>query len=289
MSEQEMSLIEKYFKNELDESERFVFEQRMAADTAFRDEVVLYQRALNAIDLYAKDAFKKQLQERRPATNPGKNRKFYFIGLVALLLLIIICFLWWRNSTPSPQPQQQVIPPPTMDTVPTVDKRLVESLPYTERSSSPKELNIPMLFSKHYRPYKPAEEDGAVHGGSSNPVAPTALTEIENSLRNGKYEEVLLVFDQLPPKIKENLNAIFLKANALMALDRFAEAQPLFERVAAVPANIYSGEAKWYLALIALQQNDLSSAKYWLKLIKDDPGTAPNRREYAGSLLKKIE
>lgn len=287
MSEQEMSLIEKYFKNELDESEQLVFEQRVANDTAFRDEVALHKRTLNAIDLYAKDAFKKQLQERRPATNPGNSRKFYFIGLVALLLLII-SFLWWSNSTPSPEPQRQLVPPPAMDTLPTVDTSLVQGQPRAGKPSLPKRPNTRQLFAKYYQPYKPAEEDGAVHGGSSTPV-PTTLTAVENSLRNGKYEDALLDFDRLPSKIKDNLNAIFLKANALMALDRFSEAQPLFERVAAVPANIYSGEAKWYLALIMLQQNDLPKAKYWLKLIQDDPGTAPNRRADAGSLWKKME
>jgi tetratricopeptide (TPR) repeat protein len=289
MSEQEMSLIEKYFNNELDEAERLVVEQRMANDTAFRNEVALHQRTLNAIDLYAKDAFKKQLRERRPATNPGNNCKFYRIGIVAVLLLLALFFGWWRISTPSPQPQPQLMPPPAKDTAPIVDTPMVPGQPRAEKPSVPKSPDTRQLFAKYYRPYKPAEEDGAVHGGSTNPVATTTLTEVENNLRNGKYEDALLAFDQLPPKIKDNLNAIFLKASTLMALDRFSAAQPLFERVAAVPANIYSGEAKWYLALIALRQHDLPTAKNWLQLIQDDPGTAPNRRTDASNLWKKIK
>lgn len=288
MNDQDKSLIERYLRQDLAEAERAAFELRLAGDADLREEVLLYKRTLTAIDLYAKDDFKKKLRAHR-STAGHRNGKTFWL-LLGVLLCLGAFWVWGPWNSPDAPPVQPPVPsplPPATDTsAPSVKTPVARETPATEKNAQP---NPQQLFARLYKPYQPAAEDGAVHGANPGPAAPATLQDLERCLREGRYADARAAFDQLPPAIRENLNALFLKANAEMALGHTATAAPFFEKVAASPANLYAGEARWYLALIALKQGDVPTARKWLRMVRDDQGCAPARRAAAAQALKQLK
>ena len=99
---------------------------------------------------------------------------------------------------------------------------------------------------------------------------------------NKKYQEAINIFDSLDPSVKENDNVLFLKANALMAINKVDEATLLLETIIKNKESRNVKEALWFLGLCSIYKGDLQLAKHYLSnsLLKEN--------KTAIEVLKKI-
>lgn len=87
MNEQELELIERYLRHQLSAAEQQAFEARMAADEAFRQEVLLHGRAMAALNFQGLSNLKKKLQQREePHALEKKKWQMGFFGRLRLFL-----------------------------------------------------------------------------------------------------------------------------------------------------------------------------------------------------------
>ncbi|MEK7253330.1 MAG: hypothetical protein AAB316_01185, partial [Bacteroidota bacterium] len=119
MENADLERIEKYFRQELTEAERAAFEQKLATDEAFRQEVALHERALTAIRFDSLWDLKSEFQQREAALRRQKSiaRKRW---LAALLLSLFFAGGWWfwkRSSEKTPPVPQTQTTPPAQDTL----------------------------------------------------------------------------------------------------------------------------------------------------------------------------
>ena len=300
MSEQDLLLIELYYRNELGEAERLAFEQRLTEDADFREEALLHQRALAAIRLHAKDLLKKKLQDR-PVVAPDPRPQIWrwAAGAAALLLAAwLIGYCWTQAHQPPPiiAPPQSAPTAPT-DTAPQKNAPPpldTASPPPSEQAKTKPRLDKEKLFADAYQPHKP-DPGGPVK--SATPTAPqdtgsskvTTINQLKQLAQEGKHAESLAAYELLPQDMKGRDIALFFKANSLMALGRSDEATALFEGIGANPQSAYASYAQWYAALCALKKGDLPKAKKWLRQVAAEGGnTSKEQREEAKKLLERL-
>lgn len=100
--------IDRYFKKELSESERLIFEKRCESDQAFADEVTFYISARALMEVEADMQTKKELDELYTGQINKKNgvlkKMFPYFMMAAAACLIL--FLGWQFLYKAPSAQQ---------------------------------------------------------------------------------------------------------------------------------------------------------------------------------------
>jgi len=113
-----------------------------------------------------------------------------------------------------------------------------------------------------------------------NVVVPIVRNEIKTSKKakvfanyeQGNYKNALLGLNQLTTKDSlSSLTISFYKANSHLYLGNYKKAKELFLEIITKNQKSWYRESKWYLALIAIKQNDKEIAiSYLLDLQKED-------------------
>lgn len=289
--------IERYLCNELTSAERAAFEQKMAADEDFRQEVEVYEKTIRLVRLDGRRALQNQLAERGRQLDTEKkmparrNRRWAALALLALALLA-----WWfwgkktetpRPATPSEKPTNDTI----QTTAPTQPDTTAQSNPVSEKprtdSTTPSKppfakatSQADRLFATYFQPYKDESLEPSVRGeGEATPE--------ENFLQlywDGKYREALTAFQKMEPASKSKGDLQFLHANCLLATGQAKAAKTVLENLG---RTRFSAEAKWLLALAFLKNGELERAKVQLREIARDADST--RREAAVRLLKDLD
>ncbi len=292
MNDLDTELNEKYYRRELTEAERAAFEQRLAADEAFRQAAALHERSMAAIRFDGLKDLKGRYQEREAAFRQQKNKRPR-LGLVAFLLLALLAAAWWFwGKSPEKQAPAPTLPaqPTTTDSlelpvVPPPDTPRLEPPPVRKEEAKkppapkPRKPDAQALFAASFQPYREASLNPLVRDESR-------LLPFEQFLLfywQNKHSQALAAFENISPDTRSSDDALFLKANSLLATGQATEAAALFESILAHGVSGYAGQCRWYLALCFLKKGDWAEAKKQLETLASD-ADAP-RREDALRLL----
>ena len=270
MDEQEQIWIERYLAGELSEQEIAKFHKRMMEDPAFNSEVELSKLALSSLRL-AKRAELKAHFSHRDKIKVGSSSK-YFIGVMAVLLIVsVLWFLSYKKSNPETiQYMDSKIDTALMNTdkpiikdtmsipkhpYPIAVKEIVPNNKENEIAKTPE--NAGELYAMHYTPFK----DESLHIGLRGQNEMTSYTQFIQYYLASNYQATLSAFDSLGVSLQKSDNVLFIKANALMALNEIDEAQALFSNIIDRNKSRYINASKWYLAMCYLKENKLEEAK----------------------------
>lgn len=290
----DLELIEKYFRGELSEAERTAFGERMAADEAFQQAVVLHERALAAIRYGSLRDLKKNFQQRETAfRRQEKNARWRWLAALFVFLLLATGGWWFWNKRAQNQalPSQTQVLRPTSDSLnqtllsPSDTPQLEQTLPAVKDSLqlpppvAQRKPNAQQLFAAAFQPYRDASLNPTVRDEQN----PTPFDQFLQLYWKNKHALALAAFENLSPALRSSDDALFLKANSLLAISQPTQAIPLFEGILANGESRFSGEAKWYLALCFLKQGKLDKTKKQLETLVSD-ADAPHRAEAMGIL-----
>lgn len=294
--EMEGDLIEGYFRHELTPAERAAFEQRLAADPAFRREVEEYGKAMRLVRLQGRQALKARLAERGRQLDAKKARSgFRLPWRMALLATALLALAWWfrgrqieSSSTPLPGTEIRREPAEAPTTTPDAAEPAEPKPPAGGRPTSPPSVAEPsssneQLFANYFRPYRDESLETAVRGDGE----PTPEEQFRQLYWEGRYREALAAFEALENASKNNGNLQFLQANCLLATGQAKEAALALENVLRKGRSRFLPEAQWLLALACLKDGDREKTKALLHQMTEDGGSP--MREEAGDLLERIE
>ncbi|MEZ4967787.1 MAG: hypothetical protein R2791_21270 [Saprospiraceae bacterium] len=287
----DLELIDRYYLHQLDEVERQEFEKRMSEDADFKAEVFGYEEAIQAVRLYGRAAMKKRLQERPLIKKPRRIKYWFWIGL-SVTVILICAYLFLPSNQPKPD-HTPPVDPSQIDATNPREQQAVITIPDTPASHTkpPKTIiKTNQLFAEAYQPYK--EGSGSTLG-SPQPSDSSDLANIRRLKKlaeEEKYEESLVIYNQLSQEFKDEEVALFYKANSLLALDSIGEAATLFNKLALKSNGTYASQAQWYSALCALKNKKLPEVKQWLGMIiaKDSYATKELRKK-ANTLMGKLK
>ncbi|RMB58021.1 tetratricopeptide repeat protein [Dokdonia sinensis] len=135
------------------------------------------------------------------------------------------------------------------------------------------------LFAQNFQPY-------------SNIIAPVERGETPDDLlgksfalyEQGNYEEAQRKFQELYDASGDRY-LLFYRANALLALDRSADAIEVFKSHQETTDN-FLGKSKWYLALSYLKNNDSQKA---IELLKEIKQTKTYNHERVDAIVDELE
>lgn len=132
----------------------------------------------------------------------------------------------------------------------------------------------------------PAYEDFAsiqsislVERGETN----VALAQAEKAFNAQEYEQAVSYFDQVLAADADNTEVRLFKGIALLQLDRYVEAETIFEAIANGNSALMH-EAQWQWALSKLKQEDYEACEELLKKVPEDTPF----HEKAKKLLRKL-
>ena len=84
----------------------------------------------------------------------------------------------------------------------------------------------------------------------------------------GQNQEALASFEKLIQAQPENITYQFYQANLLLSEKKSGEAIPIFQKILAGDYPLFEEQARWYLALAFLENNEKENAKTLLEEIK---------------------
>lgn len=294
MNEFDHELIEQYLRHQLGEAAHRAVEAQMAADEAFRKEVLLHAQALAAINFQGLSELKKRLQQKEAVHTLQKQKKQRLLwGLAIAVLTIGVVLLYWfwyktgtaaQNAQPiqkTPFDQQNREPQKTVspDTLPEKQSSTSSTSPTAQRK--PK-ANPQLLFATALQAYQDASLNPNVRDDQN-------LSPFEQFMQlywEKKYGPAIEAFKQLDPALQKNDDVLFLKANALLASGQTDAAKTLFQAIITRKASRFAPQAEWYLALAYLKNVDLVQVQKQLQLISSQPNHP--HRNAALALLKQL-
>ena len=287
MEEQDHELIERYYRNALDDAELAEFRRRLIGDTVFREAVQLHEDALEGIRLEGTAMLRARLaakgRELDAATDkPGSRRLWWIIAPVVVLLGAWAVWRWMQSensSAPAPAIENRdIATPPKTDTVPA-------TVPPPEKQSEPaqKKPDHQKVFAAWFRPYKDPSLEPTRRGDAEQ----SPSERFQQLYWDGDYRAALTAFDSMGISAKNNDNLLFLKANCLLATGQAAAAGVLLENMLQNDPSRFSIQFGWYLALSRLQTGRIEEAETLLRRIAADPGSS--RRADAERLLQELK
>ncbi len=148
-----------------------------------------------------------------------------------------------------------------------------------QRPTSPDDL-----YAKFYQPYT---LDIPVSSRSTLLAVPlpASLVNALQQYDSGHYEKALAGLEEVLSADPDNEPANFYAGMACLQIGRFDEAYAFLLKVIATNGN-YASQARWYLALIKLKQNDIEGAKELLQQITKTNGY---QHTQAAALLQLLE
>jgi tetratricopeptide (TPR) repeat protein len=249
-------LIDNYLGGRLNQEEKSAFEQRISAETALAEQVAL-QRKITA-------------------------------GLQSAGRLSMLALLKEEDAKmPAYQPEEEVAPAAEAKTIsfnPTSRQM------YYWAAAAVLLLMVPVfmllrnnesgekLAGQYFHPH----ENQWVSTDGDSSLSAQAMEHYEE----GKYALALPILEKMLGNDTADAEVQFYKGNSHLALKHTKEAIQCFETVLGMPANKYTQEAEWYLALSYVQADDEKQAKKILKGILENQ-KHPYHKE-AQDLMKKL-
>jgi tetratricopeptide (TPR) repeat protein len=229
---QNIELIERYFDDEMSESEKQEFIDRVKNDLELRHLFDRERLLINTARLTAARnnlEFLKDLDKTLPAVNieSKKSPSLYYAVAASVVLLIAVGIFVFNSGGTSPA----------------------------------------KLYAEYYSPL-PNVIDPTVRGAQSESL----LTESVKQYEQGNYTEAAEGFKKLLQQDPDaHMSAyLFLQLGVCyMAVDNMSEAKANLEKARASGVEVRT-TATWYLALCLLKENNVSQAKVMLQEIPRD-------------------
>jgi TolA-binding protein len=283
MEERDQILIERYITGEASSEERAEVNQRMQADSSFRQHVQEYAVAQQALQLHQRDELRNRFRQRDAVLDKkmqeqstGAGNRNWWIGIAALILGLGFTawyFLLKPTSTGLPAHSdtgdttiiRQEMQVQDSAAIQNHDEIIKESPgKVQEKSSTPNEdgnqSKSEELFADYYEPYRDPMMDPAARGDSK----PTPLDQFRKAYWEMRYADVPLLFQQLDATYQQNDNYRFQQANALMKIGKVNEAIAMLENIIQLNRSRFVAEAHFYLGLGYLKRGNTTAAKKWL-------------------------
>jgi hypothetical protein len=251
-------LIDRYLGGELKPEEKTAFERRLATEPALSEQVTLHRQITASVK------------------SSGRA------GLLAML-------------------EEEDAKMPAYQEVAVAEKPEAKVIPFAGRSkqmyywaaAAVLLLLVPFIFiirnttsaDKIFANYfKPHEYQGVPVSGDTADLSTKAMNHYEE----GKYALALPILEKMlgNKAAAAEAEVQFYKGNSHLALNHAKDAVACFEAVIAMPANQYTEEAQWYLALSYIKADNKAKAKELLNTIVDTQNH-PFHKD-ASELLKKL-
>jgi len=306
MQEKDQEWIERYFAGELTDEERAILESRMAEDPIFKNEVEQYQLIIGSLQLKRRGELLDRFKEKDRIV----KRIIPWKSLAAAFLVICGAFWLWNRQNSSPEINEYVAPIIDSNNIHEKEMVFVDSVVSnskpTEREENdndstaniknrkpiiPKSIEQPIAYNKinheelyamNFEPYK--DETMNLNLRGEDAISP--YDQFVKNYWSGKYQVVIDSFSTLNTALQKNDNVLFIKANALMATDRFEEAILILENIIRSDKSRYKMESRWYLGLCYLKTNEMVKAKEQFRIIKSLNN--PKYNKAVDKLLKQI-
>ena len=306
MQVKDQEWIERYFAGELTEAERAILESRMVEDPIFKNEVEQYQLIIGSLQLKRRGELLDRFKEKDRIV----RRIIPWKSLAAAFLVICGAFWLWNSQNSSPEINEYVAPIIDSNNIHEKEMVFVDSVVSnskpTEREEKdndstaniknrkpiiPKSIEQPIannkfnheeLYAMNFEPYK--DETMNLNLRGEDAISP--YDQFVKNYWSGKYQVVIDSFSTLNTALQKNDNVLFVKANALMATDRFEEAILILENIIKSDKSRYKMESRWNLGLCYLKKNELIKAKEQFRIIKSLNN--PKYNKAVDKLLKQI-
>lgn len=297
MNEEYSELIVRYFCNELTDAERAMFEQRLATDSDFRQEVEAYGKSVQLIRLQGRKELQSELAKQGHKLDSivkTNQRQIYGVGGLAVVIVVLLAWWLWGGKPAQPihhspvektnsdtsQGTAPVLPDTSIKSDPAPEHQLPQGKPIQPNVVPPATSKNQRLFAVNFQPYKDESLEPSVRGDGDATPAETFL----QFYWDGKYQEALTAFNKLELVSKNKGDLQFLKANCLLAGGEVQEAIAVLENLR---RTRFTSEAKWLLALAYLKNEERERAVEVLKLISADAKS--ERRDDAERLLRDVK
>ncbi|MDG1144852.1 MAG: hypothetical protein P8N54_00010 [Flavobacteriales bacterium] len=246
-----MDLIERYFNNSLSDKELVLFEEKLASDSIFAEEVQQFGVVFDCL----KKARVKKLQDQfisyeKEYNSSGKRFNFRNLKRRKANVSIVLWILFIGFS--------------------------VQTSLYFRTSSSSKNAG---LFVSYFE----------VYPNVLSPVKRTISDEnfVLDAMKYydaENYVSAIEAFDKLLLNSDSRNQILFYKALALMTEGDYLTAQTQFELMN-IESGVFVNQRNWYLALIFLKLEKCTKAKKLLKEVVEDGTSFSNK---ASSLLNEL-
>lgn len=229
MDEKKLEKAEQYFNNEMPPEERAAFELQMANDEELKDFIKLY----SSIDdtMSAKDTTTGENELRQTLQQMGKK---YFAGEAKLRQGN---FKKWMTAAAA-----------VLVIALGLFYFLYPSGPSAEKLYAQFAVHEPLVIQQR--------------GSGSDPVAAEAAAKFNSK----HYAETLPLLQQYMQKNPDDIQVEFALAICNLELNLYPEAEKIFSKIS-LGQTAYTDAAKWYLALSALKQKDISKCRNILNSI----------------------
>ncbi|QHT69037.1 tetratricopeptide repeat protein [Rhodocytophaga rosea] len=249
-------LIDNYLSGRLNQEEKSAFEQRLSAETALAEQVALQRKITTGLQTAGR------------------------LNMLALLKEE-------DAKMPAYQPEEEAT---TATEAKTISFNPTSKQMYYWAAAAVLLLMVPVFMllranesgEKLADSYFHAHENQWVSTDGDSSLSAQAMEHYEE----GKYAMALNIFEKMLGNNTAEAEVQFYKGNSYLALKKTQEAIQSFEAVLTMPANKYTEEAEWYLALSYVQADDEKQAKKILKGIMDNENH-PYHKE-AQDLMKKL-
>lgn len=249
-SEEKFNQIEMYLSGTLTEQERAAFEQKLARDQTFRQEVELHRQVAETLK------GEKVHQLRRVLETVDKN---------------------WKEDQGNKENQFRLLSIRSLIAVAATVLLLVFAYQlFVPESSSSEEL-----FAEYFEPYQMVLTQRSLSADSTMNI--TLNTAIRN-YQDSQFKAAATAFQQLQTQYPENKAFTFYLGLAQLSAGNSDSSINAFSTLLADPTHLFVEQCRWYLALAYLQQGNNGLAATQLQAITS--GTF--KYEAAQALLEEI-
>lgn len=248
-TEQDITLVERYFDAELSEAEIKIFQSRVAGDEMFRSLVEREKIIIGAIrsqglidTLHYLKSVEEKIQGNLSHSLTQRPKTWYYYAAAAVVTLLIAVTL----LLPSQQTSDE-------------------------------------LFADYFTPYGNIFEP-TVRGDKADSKTDTKRSQAFHAYERKDYQQAEILFTELLHG-KQEPEILFLLGNTNLMLDHTADAQKNFSTLIRDFDDL-DLQAKWYLALSYLKSDDRENAR---KMLRELGETENSYASKAKELIEKLD
>jgi tetratricopeptide (TPR) repeat protein len=242
-------LLQSYLLGKLAAQERALLEEKIGSDPDLARAVALHRAEMAASELLIAEETRQMFQEWKMPRRTLNRPILWIAGLGAVLTLLTITV--WQTTRPATPPAPAANPKPTPTESPSPVTPMAE--PPAAQQSRP---NQPVATARPGSSYRKLAglffEEPALSNFRQVPTDSilSIFSQAQQAYTAGNYQQTLDLLAQTDSTRRQS--AIFLRANALFHLGRFAAAEAQFATLVDQNSRQYRYPAEWGLLLCRL-------------------------------------
>lgn len=233
LSEDDIELIESYYKGRMNDSARLAFEERRASNNDFAQEAEVYQLMMSGINAQGEHQFsekvkqwERKINEKEIQRRPVVLNRVWAVA-ASVLILVIPLSVWLYSLRP---------------------------------------VSTEQRFEEYFQPY-----DDIVTDRSSPARDERRFTEAMHAYNAGDYKKAIPIFNFVVSKKPQNEAARFYRGVAYLATGDAERSEKDFLWFQQKEESLFFETAQWYLVLAYLKQKQMDSVHNQLNTILVDP------------------